>query len=242
MESTVKVKQSSEFKMGFKAGISIAIGYLPIALTFGLIAKTTGLTFGETFMMSLLVFAGAAQYISLSLLTQSIGIFEIVLTTFIVNIRHFLMSASLNEKVDEDSIPARLAYSFGITDETFSVAATRDGTITSGYMFGLIFISYSSWVINSGVGFLIGSGLPRTLQESMSVALYAMFVGLLVPSMKKSIKVIFLAVLAACFNSIFTLTEVMSTGWAIVSATLLSAILVEWVDTLKNCRQVSADE
>lgn len=242
MESTLAVKQVTEFKKGSQSGISIAIGYMPIALTFGLIAKTTGLSLGETVMMSMLVFAGAAQYISLSLLAQGIGMFEIVLTTFIVNIRHFLMSASLNEKADEDSIAARMGYSFGITDETFSVAATREGTVNAGYMFGLNLTAYSSWVVFSGLGFLIGAGLPQTLQESMSVALYAMFVGLLVPSMKTNMKVVFLAVLAACFNSIFTLGEIMSTGWAIVLATLLSAILVELVETLKNGRRREADE
>jgi 4-azaleucine resistance transporter AzlC len=242
LESTLAVKQVTEFKKGSQSGISIAIGYMPIALTFGLIAKTTGLSLGETVMMSMLVFAGAAQYISLSLLAQGIGIFEIVLTTFIVNIRHFLMSASLNEKADEDSIAERMGYSFGITDETFSVAATREGTVNAGYMFGLNLTAYSSWVVFSGLGFLIGAGLPQTLQESMSVALYAMFVGLLVPSMKTNVKVVFLAVLAACFNSIFTLGEMMSTGWAIVLATLLSAILVELAETLKSGRGKEADE
>lgn len=242
MDNILAVKQASEFKKGIQSGISIAIGYMPIALTFGLIAKTTGLALGETVMMSLFVFAGAAQYISLSLLTQGIGIVEIVLTTFIVNIRHFLMSASLNEKAEEDSVAARMGYSFGITDETFSVAATREGQVNSGYMSGLILISYSSWVVFSGVGHLIGAGLPQTLQESMSVALYAMFVGLLVPSMKKNAKVIFLAVLAACFNSIFTLAELMSTGWAIVSATLLSAIVMEAAEALKNGRRAESDE
>jgi len=241
VESILAVNQATEFKKGIQSGISIAIGYMPVALTFGLIAKTTGLAFSETVLMSLLVFAGAAQYISLSLLTQGIGMFEIVLTTFIVNIRHFLMSASLNETADDDSIGARMAYSFGITDETFSVAATRDGTVNAGYMFGLILISYSSWVINSGVGFLIGAGLPQTLQESMSVALYAMFVGLLVPSMKSSVKVVFLAILAAAFNSTFTLGKMMSTGWAIVSATLLSAIIIEWVETVKKRREAKTN-
>lgn len=234
MENTLAANHSTEFKKGIQSGISIAIGYMPIALTFGLIAKTTGLSLAETVMMSLFVFAGAAQYISLSLLAQGIGIFEIVLTTFIVNIRHFLMSASLNEKAEEDSIPARMAYSFGITDETFSVAATRDEPVNARYMLGLNFISYSSWVINSGVGFLIGAALPQTLQESMSVALYAMFVGLLVPSMKNNAKVVFLAVLAACFNSIFTLANMMSTGWAIVLATLLSAVIIELIETVKK--------
>jgi 4-azaleucine resistance transporter AzlC len=227
-------RQASDFKRGFQAGISIAIGYFPIALTFGLLAKTTGLTILETVLMSMIVFAGASQYISLSLLTLGTGIFEIILTTFIVNIRHFLMSASLNEKVDDDRTLYKAIYSFGITDETFSVAATKEGNVSTGYIFGVISVSYASWVVNSGVGHLVGASLPETLQESMTVALYAMFIGLLVPSLKKSTKAIFLASLAAAFNTIFTFSKLLSTGWAIVIATILSAVIVETIEWVRN--------
>ncbi len=227
-------KTQSEFRKGFQSGVSIAIGYAPVALTFGLLAKTTGLSFGEAVLMSLIVFAGASQYISLSLLTLGTGIFEIILTTFIVNIRHFLMSAALNEKCEEDQLVNKAIYSFGITDETFSVAAMRDDTVTTGYMLGLNLISYLSWVICSGIGFLLGASLPQSLQQSMSIALYAMFIGLLVPTMKKSVKVVFLAALAACFNTIFTLTNAFSTGWAIVIATLLSAVMIELMERGKE--------
>ncbi|MFE8696308.1 AzlC family ABC transporter permease [Cytobacillus sp. FJAT-53684] len=227
-------KSASEFRKGIQAGISIAIGYAPIALTFGLLAKTTGLSIGEAVLMSLVVFAGASQYISLSLLSLGTGVFEIVLTTFIVNIRHFLMSTALNEKSEDDHLINKAIYSFGITDETFSVAAMKEGTVSTGYMFGLNFIAYMSWVVCSGIGFLIGASLPQTLQESMSIALYAMFIGLLVPSMKKSVKIVFLAALAACFNTIFTLTNALSSGWAIVVATLLSAVIVELIEGFKK--------
>lgn len=235
-------RESSEFKKGIQAGISIGIGYFPIALTFGLLAKTSGLSIYETVLMSLIVFAGASQYISLSLIAYGTGVFEIVLTTFIVNIRHFLMSATLNEKVEDDHLLNKMFYSFGITDETFSVAATREDTVTTGYMFGIISVSYSSWVVFSGVGHLIGASLPQTLQESMGVALYAMFIGLLVPSMKKSVKVVFLALLGAIFNSIFTLGHIMAQGWAIVSATLMSAVIMEMVELLKSKRGVQNEK
>ncbi|XNQ36387.1 AzlC family ABC transporter permease [Bacillus sp. 1P10SD] len=228
------VRETSEFKKGLQAGITIGIGYFPIALTFGLLAKTSGLSIYETVLMSIIVFAGASQYISLSLIAYGTGIFEIILTTFIVNIRHFLMSTTLTEKCEEDHLLNKLIYSFGITDETFSVVATKEGTATTGFMFGVISISYSSWVVFSGVGHLIGASLPQTLQESMSVALYAMFIGLLVPSMKKSVKVVFLAALGAVFNSIFTINHLMAQGWAIVTATLLSAVLIELGEVLKN--------
>ncbi|MBA4535698.1 AzlC family ABC transporter permease [Bacillus aquiflavi] len=233
-EIVLSSKQQSQFKRGLQAGVAIALGYFPVALTFGLIAKTTGLTLGETVLMSLIVYAGASQYISLSLIAAGTGAVSIILTTFIVNIRHFLMSASLNEKCEDEHVLYKLLYSFGITDETFSIAATKEGTVTSSYMFGLNGIAYFSWVFFSCFGFLIGNSLPQILQESMSVALYAMFIGLLVPSMKKSTKVIYLAVLAASFNSIFTITKWLETGWGIVCSTLLSSIIVELIERLKG--------
>lgn len=227
-------KDTSEFKRGFQAGISIAIGYFPIALTFGLLAKTSGLSIYETILMSVIVFAGAAQYMSLSLLTLGTGIFEIILTTFIVNIRHFLMSTSLNEKSEDDHILNKMIYAFGITDETFSIASTKEETVTTGYMFGVISVAYGSWVVFSGLGHLVGSSLPQTLKESMGVALYAMFIGLLVPSMKKSVKAVFLASLAAVFNSILTFGKLMAPGWAIVISTILSAVIIEAAEVLKR--------
>lgn len=226
-------KESTEFKKGLQAGISIGIGYFPIALTFGLLAKTSGLSIYESVLMSMVVFAGASQYISLSLLAYGTGIVEIVLTTFIVNIRHFLMSTSLNEKCEDDHLGKKMLYSFGITDETFSVVATREGTATSGFMFGVNLLAYSSWVIFTGIGHLIGASLPQTLQESMGVALYAMFIGLLVPSLKKSVKVLFLAFLAATFNTIFTIGGFMAQGWAIVTSTILSAVMIELIEVIK---------
>jgi 4-azaleucine resistance transporter AzlC len=225
--TTIAARKTSSFRNGLQAGFSIAIGYIPIAITFGLLAKSAGLTVSETVMMSLLVFAGAAQYMSLNMVVLGSGVFEIVMTTFILNIRHFLMSASLNEKVEEKSLWKKSLFSFGITDETFSVTATKEGSIRTGYMFGVILIAYSSWVVSSGVGHVIGSSLPASLQESMAVALYAMFVGLLMPSLKKHRKVVVLAGTAAILNSVFSLVVGVAAGWSIVLATITSAVGIE---------------
>lgn len=230
METTVLAKKHSDFRIGFQDGLSIGIGYLPVALTFGLLAKSTGLSLGETMLMSFLVYAGASQYMALNLITLGTGPIAIIITTFIVNIRHFLMTASLNEKVEKDHPFKKAIYAFGVTDETFSVAATREGKVTTSYMFGLAIVAYGSWVINSGLGHFVGASLPQVLQESMAIALYAMFIGLLVPSLKKHRKTVFLAGTAAIFNSIFTYVLPPDwSGWAIIGATLFSAIGIEWV-------------
>ncbi|WP_257349333.1 AzlC family ABC transporter permease [Pseudalkalibacillus decolorationis] len=218
---------SSLLSQGLKSGIGIAIGYMPVAFTFGLLAKSSGLSLFETVSMSVLVFAGASQYIALTLIAAGIGALEIITTTFIVNIRHLLMSASISEKAEADPKWLKALYSFFITDETFLVAATRNEKIQAAYMLGIGIIVYGSWVVFSGVGYLIGAGLPTILQESMGIALYAIFIGLLVPSAKTSKKVIMLAAIAAVINSILTFASTMSTGWTIILSTLIASIVIE---------------
>ncbi|MCM3322082.1 AzlC family ABC transporter permease [Cytobacillus kochii] len=222
------------FRKGLQAGVSIAIGYAPVALTFGLLAKTTGLSFIETVLMSMVVFAGASQYMALSLISLGTSTFEIIFTTFIVNIRHFLMSTALNEKAEDDKLMKKALYSFGITDESFSVIATKDGVQKTGFILGVNIIGYMSWVTFTALGYVVGANLPQVLQESMTVALYAMFIGLLVPSMKGSAKVVYLAAIAAGLNTIFTFTGALSTGWSIVIATLISSVLVEVIEGMKR--------
>ncbi|WP_461610508.1 AzlC family ABC transporter permease [Cytobacillus kochii] len=222
------------FRKGLQAGVSIAIGYAPVALTFGLLAKTAGLSFIETVLMSMVVFAGASQYMALSLISLGTSTFEIIFTTFIVNIRHFLMSTALNEKAEDDKLMKKALYSFGITDESFSVIATKDGVQKTGFILGVNIIGYMSWVTFTALGYVVGANLPQVLQESMTVALYAMFIGLLVPSMKGSVKVVYLAAIAAGLNTIFTFTGALSTGWSIVIATLISSVLVEVIEGMKR--------
>ena len=222
------------FSSGVKAGVNIAIGYFPIALTFGLLAKTAGLTMWQATAMSILVYAGAAQYMSLTLITKGVDPILIVLNTFVVNIRHFLMTASLSEKMHREKRWIKGVYAFGITDEAFSVLATRkEEKLTTAFAFGVVSIAYSSWVIFTAVGHMIGANLPLFFQAAMSVALYAMFIALLVPSLKGNRKVLMLALTAASINGFFYWTQLLSTGWSILIATLGSSILVELIYSKK---------
>jgi len=220
-------KSAGSFLEGIKAGIPIAIGYMPIALTFGLIARTTGLTLMDTIAMSVFVYAGASQFMALQMIAAGTGAIEIIIATFIVNIRHFLMSASINERTTEKSLFKKAAMAFGITDETFSVASLKREEIDAPFMGGLIMMSYGSWVLFSALGYIVGASLPEVLQKSMGIALYAMFIGLVVPSLKKQRKALILFVLSAILCSVFSLF--ISFGWAIVAATVLSSVAVEWI-------------
>jgi 4-azaleucine resistance transporter AzlC len=217
------------WKKGIQAGLPIAIGYMPVAFTFGLLAKAAGLSLFETVGMSIIVFAGASQYIALSMIAAASGAAELILTTFIMNIRHLLMSASLKERAEEEPKWLKAIYAFFITDETFSVAATsQEKKLTGSYLLGLGLAAYSSWVVFSGAGYVMGSGLPESLQASMGIALYAMFIALLVPAAKKSRKVIALAGTAAVLNSLFSFIPFLSGGWGIILSTLIAAVSIEF--------------
>lgn len=219
--------KQNRFAFGLKAGTSIAIGYFPIAMTFGLLAKTAGLSIIEATAMSLFVFAGASQFIAISLIADAVNPLLIIMNTFVVNIRHFLMTASLNEKMVQEKSWIKSIYAFFITDESFSVLATRDeNKVSTSFAFGVTLIAYSSWVIFTAIGHVIGANLPAFLQAAMSIALYAMFVGLLVPSMKGNRKVVMLAALGALIHTLLYFTG-LSTGWSILIATLASSILIE---------------
>lgn len=231
LTSTIR-EQKSDFLKGLIAGLSIALGYMPVALTFGFVAETTGLTLIETIGMSAFVFAGAAQYMSLSLIAIGTGALEIIFTTFIVNIRHLLMSTAISEKAEKDHPIIRATYAFGMTDEVFAVTSTKEGKLSSLYIGGVAFIAYASWVINSGIGYVIGASLPTIIQQSMTIALYALFIALLVPSLKKYRKVVSLACIAAVLNAI--LTFIIPSGWAIIISTLASATFVEFIYSKKE--------
>lgn len=215
MESKITFLQ---FKSGLAAGLPIMIGYLPVAMAFGILSKTTGITLGESFSLSAIVFAGASQFIALNLLSIGAGIGEVILTTFIVNLRHFLMSASLSAKIGDVKNSMKPIIAFGITDEVFSVASFREGALSVPFILGAELISYASWVAGTIGGFLLGQILPEMLRSSMGIALYAMFVALLVPQVKKSKPILVMALCAGAFNSLLNALHFLPQSWCLLIA------------------------
>ena len=222
---------TSTIKTGFKKGSTIALGYIPIAITFGLLAKSTGVSAEMAILMSALVFAGASQFVAINLLQLNTGAWEIVLTTFIVNLRHLLMSASLSTKI-KDKIPQTWIplLSFGITDETFSfLSLTDQKQLNSGYIFGINTIAYSAWVGGTALGVYLGQGLPTIIKNSMGIALYAMFIGLLIPSLKKSKPVTLVSIIAISISILLnwgpSFLQQISRGWKIIIVTILASAI-----------------
>lgn len=219
---------SLTFLKGMAAGLPVALGYIPIAVTFGLLANAAGIPNHVSIMMSLLVFAGASQFVGVSLLAAGVTHWEIVLTTFILNLRHFLMTASISQRISRGTPKKTLALaSFGVTDETFTVASLRrEAELSPSFMLGLNLAAFGAWNIGTWIGVFLGAGLPASLQASMGIALYAMFIGLLVPSMRVSRAVLVISLLAAGIHSLLHWLpplQGLSTGWSIIITTVLAA-------------------
>ncbi len=216
------MSNKSEIKDGFYAGFPVLIGYFPIAVTFGLLAKSVNLSMSESFCFSAFVFAGASQFVGLNMFHAGIGVGEITLTVFLLNFRHFLMSATLASKsyFNKMLIPV---ISFGVTDETFAVASMKKGELSSGYILALNFTAYIGWVTGTVAGYAAGDFLPADIQASISICLYAMFVAILVPAVKKSFAAGAIAVIAGSLNSFLGYADFISSGWNIVISILAAS-------------------
>ena len=210
----------ADLKNGIYSGIPIFIGYFPIAITFGLLAKSVGIPFFESVCFSALIFAGASQFVSINMYHAGIGGGEIILTVFLLNFRHFLMSATISSKSSFKKVLIPL-ISFGITDETFAVAALKEDGLSEGYILGLNFTAYSSWVIGTIIGFIVGDFFPPDIQASFSICLYAMFVAILIPAVKKYFVAGIIAAAAGIVNSLLGFFSPISSGWSIIISILL---------------------
>ncbi|MFP4551425.1 MAG: AzlC family ABC transporter permease [Spirochaetales bacterium] len=206
---------------GLKAGLPIFLGYVPVAISFGLLARNTGLTFVETAAFSALVFAGASQFLGLALLASGAGLVSIVGATLLVNLRHLLMSASVAARLSQRRLLPMIA--FGVTDETFAVASTHARSHDPRFLVALEATAYSGWLLGTLIGHLFGGVLPPVLQVSFGFGLYALFVILLVGPVKASRLNLLVAAAAAGTHLTLTAADWPAAGIRIVLAILVGA-------------------
>jgi len=220
-------KSFCEFQYGLKQGIPIALGYIPVSFTFGLMAVNGGLPVWTAILISMTNLTSAGQFAGTTLIISGASLLEITLTTFVVNIRYMLMSLSLSQKITPYmSAIQRYIMAFGITDETFALASMEKKEITFAYMMGLISGPYWGWALGTIIGALTSSVLPPMLQNSMGIALYAMFIALVVPAAKKSKAALVVSAIAIGISSFFAwvpYVDKASGGWSIIIATILAS-------------------
>ena len=242
---TVAAKMTM-FKRGFTVGFPIMLGYIPIAITYGVLAKQAGLSLMELTLMSVLVFAGASQFMGANMIALGAGAVEIIIATFVLNFRHFVMSLSFMNRLREVDLKWKFPLSLGLTDETFAVSSlhTNEAKEEKGFLFygALTLTAYLSWVIGSFLGGVLGEVIPETLSQSMGIALYAMFIGLLIPKAKESSTAFYLTLLAAGISSLLYWgpppLSTLAKGWKLI----ITTILVCTAGTLLFPEEVVKDE
>ena len=220
-------ENSKTYKKGLRDGIPIGLGYLSVSFTFGIMAASYGIPFGYTLLISMTNLTSAGQLAGIGIIHSGGGYAEMALTQLVINLRYALMSLSLSQKLDKEfNLFHRLAVSFGITDEIFAMAASTDGEVSPKYMYGLITIPYIGWAAGTALGALAGSLLPEILRNALGIALYGMFVAIVVPPAKKRprlLAVIGIAVGLSCLIRYLPALAFISDGFSIIICTLVAA-------------------
>jgi 4-azaleucine resistance transporter AzlC len=210
---------------GFKDALPVMVGYFPIAITFGILAKSVGVELIDGVMMSAFVFAGASQFMAVSMIGAGIGLPSIILATFFMNFRHFIMSVSIKSKINSVQKKYYPLIGFFLTDETFSVISMKEDINDGKYLITFQASCYASWVLGTLTGYLTGMFLPQIIINSLGIALYALFVALIIPSCKKSTKALILTILAGIINSLIQKIEFFNQSSSFI-ITVLSVSLI----------------
>lgn len=211
----MKKSGASVFWTGARLGIPVILGYIPVGIAYALIARQAGFSVLETCMMSVFVYAGASEM-------MAAGIAAIVLATFILNLRHFIMSACVMNGMRSEKRAFKELAAFGVTDEVFAIYTTQKKLERPGLVFlGMALISYLSWNLGTVIGAVASDFLPALLTAALGVAMYAMFISLLAPSVRGNGRLGLLVLLTAAVNTL--LSRFLDSGWALIASTLAGA-------------------
>lgn len=225
--------KQNEFKEGIRDGLPICLGYLSVSMAFGLTAVKSGMPIWSTILISLTNLTSAGQFAGTNLLLAQSSYIELMITTFIINIRYFLMSLSVSQKVDKDfGLKERLIASFGVTDEVFAVSMQRRSELTFSYMLGLILTPILGWTGGTILGAVATALLPEALTDAMGIALYGMFIAIIVPPAReqKSVLVaVILAIIASYAFNYLPLLSVFSGGWSVIIITIVVSALAAYL-------------
>lgn len=175
------------YRHGMRDGIPIALGYFAVAFTLGIAARNAGMNAWQGFLASALCTASAGEYAGFVVIAAGAPYLEMVIVTLVTNARYLLMSCALGQRfAPEMSMRHRLLMGFTITDELFGIAIARPGMVNPWYSYGAVSLTLPAWAIGTACGVLAGNALPGRVVSALSVALYGMFIAIIVPPAKKN--------------------------------------------------------
>ncbi len=223
----------ADYKRGLRHGIPIALGYLSVAFAFGIQATSLGLSPLQTVMISVFNVTSAGQLAGLQLMAAGASLTEMALTQLTINLRYALMSLSLSQKLDESmTLPHRLLLSFCNTDEVFAVASQQPDKIGRAYLYGLTNGPFLGWTLGTLLGALAGGLLPKDVTDALGIAIYGMFIAIILPPFRRVREVrivILIAVAMSCLITLLPLFHFISDGFRIILCAVVASALGAWL-------------
>lgn len=209
-----------QFLQGIKDGSAIGIGYFSVSFTFGLAAVSSGLSWWESLLVSMMNMTSAGQFAGITVMAAAGSYVEMAVAQFVINLRYALMSISLSQKVDSHFYTGKkMVLGFANTDEIFAVAMSREGEVSSRYFSGLAVLPYLGWTLGTLAGAVCGNVLPQSVSDALGLAIYGMFIAIVVPVMKQDsrvLKMVVLAVVLSCLMYYVPGLQNISDGFAII--------------------------
>lgn len=176
------------FVEGIRDGLPIGLGYFAVAFSLGIVAQAAGLNAVQGFIASFTNVASAGEYALFTSIQAGATFIEVAIITLVVNARYLLMSCALSQRFDEKTpLIHRFLVGFGITDEIFGISIAREGYVNPWYNYGAITIAVPLWSIGTSLGIIAGNMLPNRVVSALSVALYGMFIAIIIPPAKKNL-------------------------------------------------------
>jgi len=175
------------YRHGMRDGIPIALGYFAVAFTLGIAARNAGMNAWQGFLASALCTASAGEYAGFVVIAAGAPYLEMAIVTLVTNARYLLMSCALGQRFAPDMpMRHRFLMGFTITDELFGIAIARPGTVNPWYSYGAVSLTLPAWALGTACGVLAGNALPARVVSALSVALYGMFIAIIIPPAKQN--------------------------------------------------------
>ncbi len=234
------------FVLGLRNGIPICMGYFAVSFALGIAARSGGLHAFQAFLMSLMMVASAGEFAAVTLIASGAGVIEMVITSLIVNLRYFLMSCSLTQKIrPETPLIHRFLLAQGITDEIFGLSVSVEGWLEPLYTYGMLLISASGWCAGTVLGVVMGNILPGWVTNGLSVAMYGMFLAIIIPPSRKSGFILGLVAVSMAASGLFSVlpgVRLISSGFRIIILTVLIAGAAAVIRPIPDVQEVTDNE
>ena len=242
----MKKSTAQLYRMGLLHGLPIALGYLSVSFAFGIQASSLGLHPWQAVVISLTNVTSAGQLAGLSLMVAGAGMWEMALTQLTINLRYALMSLALSQKLDSSMTTFhRMMISFCNTDEIFVIASNQPYKIGKAYLYGLTNGPYIGWAAGTALGAVAGSFLPERLSAALGIAIYGMFLAIMLPPFKndRSVRLVVLVSIAlSCLFTWLPLFSFLTGGFRMIISAITAAALGAWLMPLRDPEKEAAHE